>query len=197
MNITLPSWRTILPNPINPYLILALLLTLVVTYQSCSQKTPSQPSSEPVVATVSKPLVNLQKVEVAIETPTKTIRVYPKSAKGLIKLPKDILGDVNKYVTSSSDVSPSLHRQVITQVIDVGSGETTAYTNTLPYPWLAVESTGSASLDYGYKRDVNTPVARLNVRQDLLQVKALHLGVSASGYSDGDYFVGIGGEYKW
>lgn len=177
---------------------MALLVLSATILYDCSKTTIPQSSSNSIVTTVSKPLVNVAKVGVPLESPTKSIRVYPTArGKALIKLPASVIEDAGKYVTDSSDIPSSSHRQVVTQVIDVTTGSTEAYVTTLDDPWLARDTTGSVTLDYGFKRNVTTPVARLNVRQELLQVKAIRLGVSGSVYSDGDYFVGIGAEYKW
>lgn len=198
MNLTLPTWRQgNFPNPFTPTVLLLITVFLSVLYlKGCSEVTP-QTSSNPVVATVSKPLVNLEKVEVALETPQKVFKVYPQSTKKKLQLPKEVINSASIHLTDSSVIKAQESAVQVNQVMDVTTGETTTYVSNLPPPWLAPENRGSASLDYGFKRNATTPVARLNVREDLLQVKAIHLGVSGSVYSDGDYFVGIGGEYKW
>lgn len=88
-------------------------------------------------------------------------------------------------------------RQIVTQTLDVTTGETEVFIASAPAPWFTTEHRGSINLDYGYKAHSPNPVGRLNIREDLVQIKDIHLGVSASAYTDGDYFVGIGGSYRW
>ena len=68
-------------------------------------------------------------------------------------------------------------------------------------PWLAIETRGEFGLVYGYKFKAgelgSRPVARLQLKYDVLRVKALTIGAVASVDSDRDAFVGIGLSYKW
>lgn len=139
------------------------------------------------------------KKEAKIDTPisTGTVKTYKPSVKATLPLPAAVTQDDGKQVTASSVVPSKETRQTVTQVIDLRTGETESYVSDSGTPWVSLENRGSVTLDYGYKRNESSPVGRLNVHQDLVQIKRLHLGVSASAYSDGDYFVGIGGSYRW
>jgi hypothetical protein len=69
------------------------------------------------------------------------------------------------------------------------------FTRREPLPWLRAEQTGAVSLLYGYKN--GRPIGRMMVREDLLQVKALHLTANAALDSDGQIFVGGGVSWGW
>ena len=178
-----------------PHILILIVLVVTFTMKSC---TPTAPAPAYVVEATTNPEVTKEdKVETAILTPSKTVKTYSATAKGLITLPKSVIEDDDKFVTDSSVVVSSEKRQVVTQVLDVGTGETLTYVSVAPDPWFAIQDRGAISLDYGFKRNSSEPVARINLRQEFIQIKAIHLGISASGYSDGDYFVGIGGSYRW
>ena len=196
LNITtLKLTRWIPKPPILPWILFLMALTLGGVAKQCS--VPKIPTSIPSVALASKPVVNVAKVEVALESPKKTLKVYPQSIKRKLKIPTEAIHNANIVLTDSSVIQGTERDTQVNQVLDVSTGETTTYVTPLPSPWFRLENRGAASLDYGFKRNATEPVARLNVRQDVLQIKQLHLGVSGSVYSDGDYFVGIGGEYRW
>jgi hypothetical protein len=180
-----------------PYVVGVALLGLALFMRGCTPPTPAPAASVVSEAIINPAVIEEKKVDTPLLSPRKTVRTYGAAAKGLITLPKTVAEDDNKLVTDSVQLQPSEKRQVVTQVLDIGTGETVSYTHTLPDPWLALEDRGAISLDYGFKRGSTTPVGRINLRQDFLQVKSLHVGVTGSMYSDGDYFVGVGGSYRW
>jgi len=177
-----------------PWLLVATL-SLALTLKSCSLP---QPVPTPAMVTEALPVPVLKK-EAKIETAiaSGTVKTYKPSIKASLPLPAEVIVNPDKQVTSSNIVQPKETRQIVSQVIDTGTGETTTYVSDGGTPWFAFENRGSVSLDYGFKRQETTPTARFNYRHDLVQIKQIHLGVSASAYSDGDYFVGIGGAYRW
>lgn len=126
-----------------------------------------------------------------------TIKAYPSPVKGLIKLPREVILDTQQVVTDSSKVKSSERPTSVTQVLDINTGETKTYLLLEPTPWFEVENRGNASLSYGIKRNTTGAVGRLNIHEDLFQIKGIHLGGDASLYSDGDYFIGAGASYRW
>lgn len=178
------------------YVGCAIVIGAALSMRGCTPPHPV-PAASPVLAHVNPEVKHADKVEVALETPKKTVTVYKASIKNKLLLPKDALDNPNIQVTDSSVIQAAEHPSAVTQVLDIKTGETTAYVSNAPQPWLAVEDRGQLSVDYGFKRGVFTPVARINIHEDVLQIKAVHFGVSASAYSDGDYFVGVGGTYRW
>ncbi len=189
-----------MPQP-NPKWWLVILVGLVtVTSLYFLNRTISKDTSQPTAieaAQVNPEVIKEKKVEVTLASPANTLRVYKPTGKALIALPKETLGDANKYVTSSSVIPSKEKRTVVTQVLDVTTGETEAFISEAPQPWVALENRGQLSVDYGYKSGNSNPVGRINLRQDVVQLKSLHLGVSLSGYTDGDYFAGVGGGIRW
>lgn len=174
--------------------ILGLLVECTTNYLE-NRKTTQEPVA--VIAQVNPSVKSVDKMEVVLETPKKTIRVYPAGAKAKVNIPSEAVENANIKLTDSSVIRASERPTEVTQVLDITTGETKTYVTSLPSPWFRFEHKGSASLDYGYKRNNNSPVLRLNVRENVVQIKDVHLGVTGSLFTDGDYFVGVGGEYRW
>lgn len=196
MNLSVPQVTPWIPKLPTGLLILALCSIVAILLNQCTTA-HKQTSSPPQLALESPQVTNETKQEVPLATPKKTIKVYKDSIKGSLSLPKGAISNANIKLTDSSVIKGSEHSTQVNQVLDISTGETTTYTTQLPSPWFEVERKGSASVDYGFKRGSTQAVGRLNVRQNLVQVKDIHLGISGSVYTDGDYFVGVGGEYRW
>ncbi|OAM52911.1 hypothetical protein A7981_05600 [Methylovorus sp. MM2] len=176
----------------------ASLAFLVMT--QCNHPLPA-PTATPQIAIVNPEVKHAKTIDVPLTTPNRTIKAYSSEAKANIALPKDVLDDAAKSVTSSSILSSSESRQVVTSVLDTQTGTTTAYVSSAADPWFATETRGQFTIDYGFKRGTQglgvSPVGRANYRLDLIQTKRIHWGLSASAYTDGDAFVGVGGSYRW
>jgi hypothetical protein len=173
----------------------AVLVTGAMVY--VTQPQPVQPTVTPQIATVNPEVKHEEKIDVPVKTPKATIKAYSSKVKAGIVLPKNVLDSADSVLLESSTVAASEKRQVVSTVVDVTTGEATTYVSVAPEPWLSFENRGAVSVDYGFKRGLSEPVTRINVRQDLVQTKSVHWGVSASAYTDGDYFVGVGGSYRW
>lgn len=155
-----------------------------------------QPTPQPVdtwhPAEPDKRLSTVPKVDI---TPPK-VPVYTAPAKRKLNLPDEIKDDPNKYVLTSARLPKDTHPQTVTTVIDKQTGEVQTLFRQEPHPWLAVEQTGELRLDYGIKNGF-ARVGRITLREDLLQVKALHLGVHATLDTDGAWFAGAGVGWRW
>jgi hypothetical protein len=200
MKLSLPQVSEWVPKPpILKWIVLlaalGLTLDLATSYLKNQKTPPSTP--EAVIAQVNPVVKNEEKVEVALETPKKTLRVYPQEAKKKLSLPSETLSNAKIHLTDSSVIKSTERSLAVSQLLDTTTGETKTYVTTIPTPWFALEHRGYAAVDYGYKRNSSNPVLRLNVREDLVQIKGIHLGITGSLHSDGDYFVGAGGEYRW
>lgn len=145
--------------------------------------TPAQAS--PQVAPVPKQTIHPSKV-----------RAYAPAAKAKLKLPDSMLNDPSVYVLDSSLLPSDTHPQTVTTVIDEQTGEVQTVVRREPLPWLAAEHRGELRLDAGIKNGLSR-VGRISLREDLLQVKALHAGINASVDTDGQFFVGAGVGWKW
>lgn len=143
-------------------------------------------------AVASAPVKSVSKVEIA----PKKIKVYAKLAKAKLKLPDAIRQDDNQYVLASSTIAHSYRPQTVATVINSETGESTTITRREPYPWFSAEHTGEARIDYGIKNG-GARVGRLTVREDLIQIKGINLGATATLDTDRDYFVGVGLGLRW
>lgn len=124
------------------------------------------------------------------------VPVYEPPVKAKLDLPADIQDDPDKYVLDSVKLPNDTHPHTVTTVIDAKTGEVQMFDRRDPLPWFAARQTGEVRLDYGFKAG-QPMTARLTLREDLLQVKALHAGINASLDADGQYFVGAGVGWKW
>jgi hypothetical protein len=145
-----------------------------------------------VPAPPAKEVINVPKIDV----PTKTIKAYPKLAKAKMGLPPAEQQDDNMYLVSATKLSADLHPRTVVSVLDIKTGEVKQEVRVDPYPWIAAEQTGEVRFDYGVKSD-GQRVGRLSLRENLVQIKALHFGVSATLDTDGAAFAGVGVGYKW
>lgn len=175
---------------------LTLGILLMFAMSRCTPPTPA-PVGFPQVAQVNPEVKDEPKQDVELATPKHTVKAYGAAAKNLIALPDSVLADPLMAVTESSLISSSEKRQVLSSVLDTRTGETIHYVSRADDPWFAPENRGQLTFDYGYKANASQPVARANLRYDFLQTKAIHWGVSSSLYSDGDYFLGVGGSFRW
>ena len=195
MNIQISKVTQWIPK-IPPQVWLMTAVVIAALYLHNTPKT-KQTCNPPQLSQESPQVINETKQEVTLATPQKTLKVYKDSIKGSLSLPKAAVHNANIKLTDSSVIKGSERDTQVNQVLDISTGETQTYVTELPTPWLSFESKGAASVDYGFKRGSTQAVGRLNVRQDLVQIKEIHLGVSGSVYTDGDYFAGIGMEYRW
>jgi hypothetical protein len=154
------------------------------------------PAPQPVPAQVAPEVINAPTVDIK---PPK-VRVYaPKVTHELVGkgiVPKGTIDPV----LASSRIEASERATTVTTVISEATGEARTYTAPAPLPWIATSSRGHVALDAGLKTrglNIGEPVVRLSVRQEVLQVKALHFGVAASIDTQGDAFVGAGVSYRW
>jgi hypothetical protein len=145
--------------------------------------TPAKPS--PQVAAIARQEIKLP-----------AVIVYAPKAKQTLDLPDEILNDTNKYVLQATRLPSDTHPATVTTLIDQTTGEVQTYVRRELLPWFAFEHTGEARIDVGVKSAVGT-VGRLTVREDMLQVKALHAGVNVSLDTDGQIFAGVGVGYRW
>ena len=160
----------------------------------------TRPPTDTTVAAIAPPAKAVQKVK-RVKTPTKEVQTYSPEAKARLKLPPAVLASDSKYVIGAATVSPSERSVTVTSVLDTATGETTTYTKSEPLPWFALEPQGGLRVDFGYKMQrgtpTPTPVGRLSVTHNFVQVKGFRAGVSASLDTDGVLFAGVGVEYRW
>lgn len=171
--------------------IITLALGWGIYREVVSRPQPGGPSIE---ATPAKELRAAPQKRVA----TVPVRSYSGTMTGL-KLPADVQTNPNAAVIAAATIRPDPRPQTVTTVLDTTTGEARSYVKVDPYPWFAIEARGQASLAYGYKlKDaLPAPVLRASVGYDVVRIKALTVGVTASADSDGDAFAGVGITYRW
>jgi hypothetical protein len=161
---------------------------------------PPAKINEWVQAKPAAPLATVPRVGVTVTAP---VQVYAPRAKTKLKLPPALQQNADVHVLAATQIKADLHPQTVVTTINSETGASETLIRRDPYPWLAAEQTGEIRLDYGIKTGFSSPDkgrpggVRLSVREDLLQVKALHLGVNASIDSDGQMFAGVGVGWRW
>lgn len=123
------------------------------------------------------------------------VEVYKQGAKDKLPLPDDVKKDSDKHVISSTQMPADDHKHTVTTIIDATTGTSTTYDHREPLPWLRLEKRNEFRIDYGFK--LTGAAFRMSYRVDLLQIKALHFGINTNVDSDGSYFVGAGGGFKF
>lgn len=177
------SWRT------RAEVIVLVIFSVTVWYLSVPAPATVNEwhpaTSAPQVVRVPKEIVKF-----------KYLVVYKESAKKALNLPAEIKNDPAQHVVDSTVVPSDQHAQTVTTVADEKTGEVKTVVRIEPLPWLAAEQHGAIGIGYG----ITSGMLRgwsLNAHEDLLQVKALHLGVDGALLTGGAYFAGLGLAYHW
>lgn len=123
------------------------------------------------------------------------IRVYKPAVKKKLKLPPAVQADAGQHVVASTKTANDERQHTVTTTLNTSTGEFTSYDRAEPLPWLAVNTKSQVGIYYGLKR--GEQITRLEGRQELLQIKAVHIGATATLDSDGETFVGIGAWARW
>ena len=180
------------PMPLH-YKLGALAAGIFLAYQLWDYFTPApMPPGSTVIATPAPELKHTPKVDIS---PPK-VAVFAPAAKRKLNLPATTQADPNKHVLDSSKVKSDTHPHTITTVIDSTTGEVTTFDRRDKLPWLAAESRGEIRVGTGFNQDLHR-VHWVRGQYDVLQVKALHAGVDAAIYSDGNKYAGISVAWKW
>jgi len=122
--------------------------------------------------------------------------VAKPAAKKKLDLPPEIQADPKKHVATAVIIQPAERPQSVAAIFNEATGTTDILTQRLAYPWLAIEQRGQLWLGYGLA-DGGQRVGRIHLREDLLQISALHFGGQASLDTSGAWFVGVGVGYRW
>lgn len=178
---------------------LLAVAVLVIVGGSIYDRLNTKPVGGASTPAVEAPAVrNAPRVPVSIKAPVVTLQ---GDSKARLKLPEAVIADKNEQVIAASQVKGDLHPQTVSTVIDTETGKVTSFTKIDPYPWFAVETRGNVGVAYGYKFRSLLPeahaVTRLQLGYDVVRVKALTVGVTATVDTDRDAFVGVGVKYQW
>ncbi|GBL46261.1 hypothetical protein SFMTTN_2074 [Sulfuriferula multivorans] len=162
---------------------------------------PPAPVNVSVPAVAAGEIRAIPKTAVAIRAP---VKVYRGGAplKRRLNLPQPVADNAAQQVIAASQVRADDHPQTITTLINTETGDSETYVRRDPLPWLAWDARGEAAMYVGIQR--GGPALRLEARQGMVQIKALHVGVIGSvdqplggAPRDTDYFIGAGVWAKW
>lgn len=168
-------------------------------YKLSKIKYPVAPVGLNVIAKPAPEVITVPRVSKPIKS--KIVKVYPESIKSEIKLPDVVQNDTKLDVIASHQVPADDHPQTITTLINTDTGESQTFVKRDPMPWLGLNYRGEAGIYVGVKNGEQT--ARLEVKQEVLQIKSLHIGVTSSidqpinSAVDTSYFVGAGAWMRW
>ena len=122
--------------------------------------------------------------------------VHTAAAKTDLGLSPKVIADPAEHVVVADTVKcQDDHPQTVVALLNDQTGVVTNEQKTEPLPWIAVETKSDVGLYYGFKRGVT--VLRGAFNYEVLEVKALHFGVTASVDNDGELFAGVGVKYKF
>lgn len=151
----------------------------------CTTSMPIMP------ATLAPELKSTEKTVIA----PPVVRVYAPAAKARLKLPAATQADAAVHVVTASRVPADERPHTVITLLDERTGEAETISRTDPLPWLAPDTRGEFGVSYGIRNGVT--VGRLSLRQDVLQIKSVHLGATANLDTDGQWFAGVGAWYRW
>lgn len=183
----------------SPWLLPALIVAAAVAVIGWLYFKPApEKAGQVVVATESKEVAPVAKESVPVKAGKVTVYQGGAAVKKKLTLPQPVVDDKNAAVLASSKIPAGERPHTVTTVLNTETGASETYVRTDPLPWLAYENRGEIGLYYGIKN--GQQAVRLQATQDLVQVKALHLGVIGSmDMANGkpDLFVGVGVAYRW
>ena len=182
--------RVFLPA-LRPVVLLGVLLAVGVGVYVAFKPEPA-PTGVHLPAKPAPQVAREIKTEIALKSP---VKVYRPEVKRKLKLPDAIQQNADQHVIASSRTVADERPHTITTVIDASTGEATTFDRTEPLPWLGVSTKTEIGAFYGVKNGV--PTWRVQAQQELLQVKAVRIGATATLDSDGETFVGVGAWARW
>lgn len=156
------------------------------------------PQPAPVGAHLeAPPAPQVAKVE-RVAVPVAPVQALAPAAKRKLKLPAPVQADPGKHVVAATRTPADERAHTVTTVLDAATGEVATYQRAEPLPWLAPQSRTEVGAAYGLRG--MDPALRVEARHELLQIKRLHLGATASAdvmAGEVDTFVGVGVWARW
>lgn len=186
-----------MPNHYKSILIgglVGIILALLAAYFTFRPDTA--PTGAHMEATPAPELRKEETVDVVVAPP---IKVYKPQVKEKLNLPDVVKDDPRKHVVASTRTPADERAHTVTTLLDESTGKFVTYDRAEPPPWVAVNTRSEVGVYYGLKR--GEQVIRLEGRQTVLQVKAVHVGAVASAdigtVGSVDTFVGVGAWARW
>lgn len=134
------------------------------------------PVSVPVAAHVAPQIASAPVAPVKVQTCT--VQAYKAPAKVRAHLlPKPVADDPKQVIVASSTVAPDDHPETITATVDTQTGQAVQSVVREPYAPVAEDFRRELSVDLAEK--FGGPVARLQVRQDIVQLFGAHVHLMA------------------
>lgn len=130
------------------------------------------------------------------------IQVLPKQqAVKKLGLPAGVADDPDTEIIDAATVPPAPDGATTVTTINMQTGEATTIIKANPRPLVAFLRTGAAGIRYGIDTRGEQQAA-LFVRQDVLRVGAMHLGLTAEARTNpargtSDAFGGVEVSYRW
>jgi hypothetical protein len=178
--------------------VIAATAAIVSLSWSLLKPVVSEPKPDVAVLATVAPQVH-REIKEDVAVPAAKVRAYRPAVKHKLKLPQAVQDDAAQSVVSASQVAADEHPQTVTAVLDTATGVTTQYVKEEPLPWVGVQQHSEAGMYAGVQN--GQPAVKAYVRQELLQVKALHLGAIAEATQvQGrglDTFAGFGVWARW
>lgn len=179
-------------NSVILLMVLVCVLEAIVFFKFFREA--DHPVGVHVEATPAREVSRVPRVAVQV----KEVQAYAPAAKKKLKLPQEVQGNPDRHVVAATRTQADERPHTVITVLDAKTGTFTTYDPADPLPWVAVNATSEAGVFYGYRN--GAPALRVEARQELLQVKSLHLGAIASADASAgnvDGFVGIGVWARW
>lgn len=181
-------------------LLVAIEILTIFTAYKLILWSDSKPETAPVAikATLAPEVKNTPLVSI---TPAAPVKVYAPQAKVRLHLPAAVISDDTQHVSTSTRIKSSDNPQTVTTVFNEKTGESTDYVTQEAMPWLAVDLHGEIGLAYGIKN--GGQAMRLSARQNLIDIKSIRIGITATadqpvnGPVGAEYFIGAGAWYRW
>ena len=172
-------------------LFLGFILGIIVAGAVYAYHTISKFTHPSVLAQPAKELKNVQTETLAC----KPVIVFQDRVKKDLALPETVRKDPDKKVTASTKVPASEYPNTVSSVYDTGTGMTDLYVRRDKLPLFAMNTRYELGIGYGYTQDGS--VTRLDGSVELLQIKALRLGLTGTLDSSGAYYGGLRAWARW
>ena len=158
--------------------------------------TPGTSVAQPLPPAVSAaPSVEIPETK----TPTRPpIRAIPKTpaVRAKVKLPPAIFDQTETYLMATGLLAAEERTYTLSSILDRRTGETTVHARAEPLPLFSLSTDhGAAGVYYGLKS--GEPGFRGVLSQEVFRLKRVRAGGLATLDSDGQWFAGVGAEWRW
>lgn len=188
-----PQPMTAIQAPQNHLMSIALgvLLAIIGVLLYLHFKPEPMPTGVHIAATPAPEIAKVETVFVDFAP----VKVYKPESKKKLNLPASVQADTKAHVIASTKTANDERQHTITTLVDEQTGEATTFDRVDPLPWIAVNNKSQLGMFYGVKNGQQT--IRIQGEQELLQVKALHVGLIVSADVQAGNIEGFAGVGAW